>query len=219
VASKKVNDPLGPAAISRRLAAARPARDPRERLRASIEGTISPELHALIEAPVRAASVLLTLLERPGGHTVLLTERAAHLKDHAGQISFPGGRVAVGETPTDAALREAFEEVGLLPASVHVLGALDVFVTGTGFSITPIVGLVAGDTFAATPDPHEVATVFEMPLELVLGSPGLAVAYRERLGARWRGYELHYSGHRIWGATAAILQNFREVILDEKTTR
>jgi 8-oxo-dGTP pyrophosphatase MutT (NUDIX family) len=217
VVSKKVNDLLEPAILRRRLAADRPSRDPRAHLRASIEGPISPELDALIEAPVRHASVLLALLERPSGLTVLLTERAAHLKDHAGQISFPGGRVAAGETPIDAALREAFEEVGLAPNAVSVLGTLDVFVTGTGFSITPVVGFVHGHAFEAVPDPQEVATVFELPLDRVVGVDGIAVAYRERLGSRWRGYEIHYAGHRIWGATAAILKNFREVVLDEKT--
>ena len=98
-------------------------------------------------APARPASVLLALLERPVGLCLLLTERAAHLKDHAGQISLPGGRLAPGETPAAAALREAHEEVGLLPDSVTVLGTLDSLLTGTGFTVTPVVGVVTDAEF------------------------------------------------------------------------
>ncbi|HLF11970.1 MAG TPA: CoA pyrophosphatase [Gammaproteobacteria bacterium] len=203
--------------IRRRLAAARPPRDPRERLLANIDGPVSPLLHEILGQPGRPSSVLLALLERPVGLTVLLTERAAHLKDHAGQVSLPGGRLAKGETPAAAALREAYEEVGLAPANVNVLGSLDALLTGTGFSITPVVGLVIDPKFVATPDPQEVAGVFEMPLELVLDRAAISVSYFERHGSRLRTYELHYERHRIWGATAAILRNFQEVILDESS--
>jgi 8-oxo-dGTP pyrophosphatase MutT (NUDIX family) len=204
--------------IRARLAAQRPARDPRARLRANVDGPVSPALEAVLERPGRAASVLLALLARPAGLSVLLTERAAHLKDHAGQVSLPGGRIAEGETPAAAALREAHEEVGLAPAAVDVLGSLDALLTGTGFAVTPVVGLITDAAFVPTPDAREVARVFELPLAYVLNEGNVTVDYFERHGARLRTYELRHEGFRIWGATAAILHDFREVILDERAT-
>jgi 8-oxo-dGTP pyrophosphatase MutT (NUDIX family) len=146
---------------------------------------------------------------------MLFTERAAHLKDHAGQVSLPGGRIAAGETPAEAALREAHEEVGLEPAHVDVIGSLDGFLTGTGFSVMPVIGVVTDRDFVATPDPREVAGVFEVPLGIILDRSALNVGYFERHGSRLLTYELLYGGRRIWGATAAILRNFQDVILDE----
>jgi 8-oxo-dGTP pyrophosphatase MutT (NUDIX family) len=201
------------AAIRRLVAAPRRAVDPRERAVANVEGgKLSPALSAILDQPTRAASVLLTLLERPGGLTVLFTERAAHLKDHAGQISFPGGRIDERETAVDAALREAHEEIGLEPAGVEVLGALDDLLTGTGFLITPVVGYVASGEFVAAPDPTEVASVFEVPLVFICEPASIVETYRERLGTRFRTYELNHGGYRIWGATAAILVSFRDLI-------
>lgn len=202
------------AAIRRIVAAPRRPVDPLERIVANVEGgRLSPALRAALDRPSRAASVLLTLLERPGGLTVLFTERAAHLKDHAGQISFPGGRIAErGETAVEAALREAREEIGLEPAAVEVLGALDDFLTGTGFLITPVVGYVAGGAFVASPDPSEVASVFEVPLDFICEPASIVATYRDRLGTRFRTYELEHGGFRIWGATAAILVSFRDLI-------
>jgi 8-oxo-dGTP pyrophosphatase MutT (NUDIX family) len=202
--------------IRARLATQRPVRDPRERLRANVDGPVTSALEAVLERPGRAASVLLALLARPAGLVVLLTERAAHLKDHAGQVSLPGGRIAEGETPAAAALREAHEEVGLAPVAVDVLGSLDALLTGTGFAVTPVVGLITDAAFVPTPDPREVARVFELPLAHVLHEGGITVDYFERHGARLRTYELRHEGFRIWGATAAILHDFREVILDER---
>jgi 8-oxo-dGTP pyrophosphatase MutT (NUDIX family) len=201
------------AAIRRLVAAPRRAVDPRERIIANVEGgRLSPALRAVLDQPARAASVLLTLLERPGGLTVLFTERAAHLKDHAGQISFPGGRIDERETAVDGALREAHEEIGLEPAEVEVLGALDDLLTGTGFLITPVVGHVASGEFVAAPDPTEVASVFEVPLDFICEPASIVATYRERLGTRFRTYELRHDGYRIWGATAAILVSFRDLI-------
>jgi 8-oxo-dGTP pyrophosphatase MutT (NUDIX family) len=181
----------------------------------NIDGPVSPALREILERPGRPASVLLALLDRPAGATVLFTERAAHLKDHGGQVSLPGGRLAAGETAADAALREAHEEVGLQPESVAVIGALDGFMTGTGFTVTPVVGVVTDREFVAVPDPREVAGVFEVPLELILDRTAMSVGYFERHGSRLLTYELNYDGRRIWGATAAVLRNFQDVILDD----
>jgi len=206
------------AAIRRALAAPRRAVDPRERFVANVEGggELSPELRALLERPTRPASVLLPLLERPGGLTVLFTERAAHLKDHAGQISFPGGRIAhTGETAVAAALREAREEIGLAPGDVEVFGVLDDLLTGTGFLVKPVVGYVAGGAFVARPDPTEVASVFEVPLDFFCEPATVTAIYRDRLGTRFRTYEIQHGGYRIWGATAAILVNFIDLLSHE----
>ena len=204
--------------IRRRLAAPRDPRDPRARLLGNVDGPISPALREIMERPGRPASVLLALLERPSGPTVLFTERAAHLMDHAGQVSLPGGRITAGESSADAALREAHEEVGLAPAAVEVIGSLDAFLTGTGFTVTPVVGVVRDRDFVATPDPREVADVFEVPLGVILDRGAMGVGYFERHGSRLLTYELLYGGRRIWGATAAVLRNFQDVILDEDET-
>lgn len=204
--------------IRRRLAAPREPRDPRARLLGNIDGPVSPTLREVLDRPGRPASVLLALLERRSGPTVLFTERAAHLKDHAGQVSLPGGRLAAGETAAQAALREAYEEVGLEPATVDVIGSLDGFLTGTGFTITPVVGIVGNAEFTAIPDPREVAGVFEVPLTVILDRTAMNVGYFERHGSRLMTYELVFGGRRIWGATAAVLRNFQDVILDEDGT-
>lgn len=203
--------------IRRRLAAPRSPRDPRARLLGNVDGPLSPALRDILDRPGRPASVLLALLERPTGPTVLFTERAAHLKEHPGQVSLPGGRLVAGESPAEAALREANEEVGLMPSSVDVIGSLDDFLTGTGFAITPVVGVVSNAAFVAIPDPREVAGVFEVPLGVILDRTAMGVGYFERHGSRLLTYELHYGGRRIWGATAAVLRNFQDVILDEDT--
>ena len=170
-------------------------------------------LRAVLYQPARAASVLLTLLERPGGLTVLLTERAAHLQESRRPDQLPGrAHRRGGETAVDAALREAHEEIGLEPAEVEILGALDDLLTGTGFLITPVVGYVASGAFVAAPDPTEVASVFEVPLDFICEPASIALTYRERLGTRFRTYELQHGGYRIWGATAAILVSFRDLI-------
>jgi 8-oxo-dGTP pyrophosphatase MutT (NUDIX family) len=204
------------ALIEQRLRRPRSAADPRERTLANIVGPISAEFLALISGPMQRAAVLLTLVEHADGLNVLFTERAAHLKHHAGQISFPGGRIEDVETPVDAALREAHEEIGLEPRDVTIAGALDTHVTGTGFSVTPVVGFIAAP-FVARPDPAEVTDVFGVPLEHFLAPDTVHETYRERLGCRFRSYEFHCENRVIWGATAAILVTFRELILEDKT--
>src|SRR5690606_645823 len=132
-------------------------RDARSSLLQAVEGPVSPALLELLERPTLRAAVLLALVERPAGWTVLFTERASHLAHHPGQISFPGGRFADDrEDAVGAALREAWEEVRLPPQDVAVAGALEQHVTGTGFTVTPVVGFVPGD-FRPVPDPGEVA--------------------------------------------------------------
>lgn len=203
------------ARILERLAARPPADGARERMLANVIGDVTPELEAVIARPARQAAVLLGIVERPGGLTVLFTERARHLPYHPGQVSLPGGRLAGPlETVVDAALREAHEEIRLAADQVAVAGCLDVHITGTGFSVTPVVGFIAG-AFEAVPDPGEVSAVFEVPLGYLLDDGNAREQILDRFGCRFRSYEILYGGHRIWGATAAILMSFKALVADK----
>jgi 8-oxo-dGTP pyrophosphatase MutT (NUDIX family) len=169
-----------------------------------------------LEAPVRPAAVLLALVAHDDGPTVLLTERTTHLQDHAGQISFPGGRVDVGDRDAvHTALREAEEEVGLSAATVEVLGTLPEYVTATGYSVTPVVGLV-GRPFTPAIDAFEVAEAFEVPLAFLMDPAHHERRRIEFAGALRTFYAMPWSSPRrryfIWGATAAMLRNFYHLL-------
>jgi 8-oxo-dGTP pyrophosphatase MutT (NUDIX family) len=162
------------------------------------------------------ASVLVPLVQRAHGLQVLLTRRTAHLRDHAGQISFPGGRVEPHDADAAAAaLREAHEEVGLAPARVEVIGRLPAYTTITAFRVTPVVALVQPPLDLA-PDPFEVAEAFEVPLEFLM-TPANHCRHRfdfeggarQFLSMPWRstGPDGEPREYFIWGATAAMLRN------------
>lgn len=151
------------------------------------------------------AAVLVPVTDRPSPG-VILTQRTEALRRHAGQIAFPGGRIDPGEDAVAAALREAEEEIALPPAAVTVVGEADRYRTGTGFTVTPVVGVVPPDVPYA-PNEAEVASVFEVPLDFLLDH-----ANHLRASAVWRGrerqfYEILWEDRRIWGATAAMIVN------------
>ncbi len=160
--------------------------------------------------PLIAAAALVPVIDRPGGSTILLTQRTQHLHDHAGQISFPGGRVEPeDESPTATALRETKEEIGLEPRFVEIVGYLDPYKTGTGFLVTPVVGLVSIG-FSLSPDEFEVADIFEVPLDYILD-----VSNHRRESRYFDGIErtfdvIEYENRYIWGATAGMLINLYE---------
>lgn len=174
------------------------------------DAAATPETNVRVEPetrqPLRAAAVLVGIIEHRHGPHILLTRRADHLGTHSGQVAFPGGKIEPGESAAQAAIREAEEEVGLAPAHVDVAGYLDVYETGTGFRIVPVVAFVKPG-FTLTISPDEVAEAFEVPLDFLM-DPG----NHERHSAVWRGrrreyYAMPYNGHYIWGATAGMLKN------------
>ncbi len=161
------------------------------------------------ERTLTPAAVLVPLVERPDGYTVLLTQRTAHLEHHAGQISFPGGRAeAEDANPVETALREAEEEIGLHRRHVvEIAGFLDLYQTVTGFLITPAVGFVT-PPFELRLDAFEVAETFEVPLDFILDP-----RHHQRRSMLYQGrqrqyYVIPYENRFIWGATAALLVNF-----------
>jgi 8-oxo-dGTP pyrophosphatase MutT (NUDIX family) len=155
------------------------------------------------------AAVLLAVIQREEP-TLLFTRRTDTLARHSGQVSFPGGRCEAGDlTPVQTALRETFEETGIAPSFITVAGYLDRYLTGTGFDIQPVVGLLA-EGFALAPDPREVAEVFEVPLAFLCDPANRRRESREIAGRQRRFYAFTYKEHEIWGATAAILVNLAE---------
>jgi len=153
------------------------------------------------------AAVLVPLVEHPEGYTVLLTQRTADLNKHAGQVAFPGGRMDVVDLDEEAcALREAWEETGLDPAKVEILGRLGSWTTGTGFDITPVVGAVSVPLDLKA-DPSEVAAIFEVPLAFFLNPANHRRVAFHHDGVARAFYEMPYGDRYIWGATAGMLMN------------
>ena len=201
------NPALGKQSIAGRLAPATGwAEMPREpQIRVNGDHALNPGQAPA--QPTKRAAVLVPVIQRPEGLSVLFTRRTAHLSSHAGQISCPGGREEPGDPDAVAcALRETEEEIGLARSFVDVAGMLDLYVTVTGYAVTPVVGFVTPG-FELTPDRHEVAEIFEVPFAFLMD------AKNHKRGARsWNNGVRHflaipYEGHYIWGATAGMLLN------------
>ncbi len=170
-------------------------------------------LREQLPQPRRPAGVLIPIMERGAGLSVLLTQRSAALKHHAGQVSFPGGGMEEIDSDVRAtALRETHEEVGIEPQHVVVIGYLGAMSTTTGFAVTPVVGLVS-DEAEIRVDPTEVELAFEVPLEFLLDRANQRSVERRVFGHSLAMIEFHYEGQRIWGATAQMLLTLRERLI------
>jgi len=164
-------------------------------------------LSALSGERIRRAAVLIAVIERGAGARVLLTRRHENLPVHAGQVSFPGGKLEPDDPgPVEAALREAEEEIGLAPGQVEVIGLLDTYQTTTGYRVLPVLAL-ADAGFEPVPDPAEVDEVFEVPLSFLMDPRNHHRHEREFRGRRRRYYAMPYGERYIWGATAGMLRN------------
>lgn len=157
--------------------------------------------------PLMDAAVLLPIVLRETGPTLLFTQRTAHLNAHAGQISFPGGRMeAYDASPVETALRETEEEIGLARAHIDVIGTLPDYHTGTGFRVTPVVAIIQ-PPFDLQADPFEVAEIFEVPLSFLMDGMNHQRRTAEFITGRRTFYVMPYERFFIWGATAGMLRN------------
>jgi len=163
--------------------------------------------------PLLPAAVLVPLVEKQDGFTVLLTRRTHHLKAHAGQISFPGGKVEPGDDDAVAtALRETEEEVGVPRSHIEIAGRLDRYVTRTGYDITPVVGIVK-QPCPVRPDPFEVDEIFEAPLDFLLDPTNRVKDSRQYQGQTRYFYAMPFGDYYIWGATAGMLVNLAKRLM------
>ena len=161
-----------------------------------------PELRELADIE---AAVLVGITDRPEPG-IILTVRREHLRTHAGQVAFPGGRIDPGEDVVAAALREAHEEVLVPPALVEVVGAIEPYRTVTGYVVTPVLGVLPPD-LALEPHEHEVADLFEAPLAFLLDPSNQQLRSALFQGRTRHYYEIVWNDRRIWGATAAMIVN------------
>ncbi|MBI1364983.1 MAG: CoA pyrophosphatase [Alphaproteobacteria bacterium] len=158
------------------------------------------------------AAVLIPIIDRPKEPTVLLTVRSADMPSHAGQISFPGGKIHPDdESPVHAALREAEEEVGIPRDKVDVIGTLGLHLGGVGFSVTPVIGVIA-PAVELRPCPREVAEIFEAPLSFFVDPKNHIVEERELQGVKYNMFAAPYGRYHIWGLTAGILRSLAEIL-------
>ena len=153
----------------------------------------------------RPAAVLIPVTDRPEPGAIL-TQRPLDMRSHPGQVAFPGGKLDAGEDAVEAALREAHEELALDPSLVRVIGATDRYHTGTGFDVTPVLGVIPPD-LPLVPNPGEVESWFEVPLSVLFDRSNYTENSTMWKGAERRYYEMHWEGYRIWGVTAAIIFN------------
>ena len=181
--------------------------------RAPVDGLLNDERYAHASRTADAA-VLIAVTERPDPG-VILTRRPQGMRDHPGQVAFPGGKLDPGEDAVQAALREAHEELAIDPAHVRVIGTTDRYQTGTGFNVTPVLGVVPPD-LDLRPNPSEVEAWFEAPLQLLLEREHWTTHEVFWRGQMRRYLELHYEGFRIWGVTAAIIANLARRIAPEE---
>jgi 8-oxo-dGTP pyrophosphatase MutT (NUDIX family) len=169
-------------------------------------------LRAILPAELVAAGVLIPIVERASDLSVLFTERSPDLKHHAGQISFPGGRMEPGDLDIRwTALRETQEEIGIAPDRIEVIGSLEPLPTITGYVVTPVVGLVTGDLRLKI-DPIEVAGVFEVPLEFLLDERNQRHSTRDFEGVQVPVLEYQFESYRIWGATASMVRSLSNLL-------
>ncbi len=154
---------------------------------------------------VRDAAVLAAITDGPRP-SFLLIHRPSNMRSHPGQVAFPGGKLDPGETPVEAALREAWEEMGIRERDVTVIGTSDVYRTGTGYAITPVLAVVPPD-IEINPSPTEVAAWFEAPVDFVFDTANHSHNSASYLGQERRYIEIMWQQHRIWGVTAAIINN------------
>ena len=208
---------IGVDEITRRLSGTRMPEDPRSVDLSHVDSRLPVEAVREMAENLKAAAVLIPLIDRDGALKVLLTERSAALRHHAGQVSFPGGGMEDIDSDIAATgLREAAEEVGIQPSEVSIVGYLSTMLTVTGFAVTPIVGFVESQ-FNLCIDPAEVEGAFEVPLDYLLDIRNVVHSAREYEGVVYDTKTFHFDGHQIWGATASILLSFREQLLLMKT--
>ena len=160
---------------------------------------------------MRDAAVLVPIIWHDAGPSILLTLRASGLSSHAGQVAFPGGRLEPGESAAAAALREAAEEVGLDPALAQIAGHLPLHFTGTGYRVTPVVAFL-DPPLTLTPEPSEVAAIFELPLATVLDPAAPTLRQVELHGRQREFWVWPHPEHLIWGATAAMLVTLAQLL-------
>lgn len=189
-----------------------PAQEPEFPYAANLTPEQLATIRQFIPERLAQAAVLVPLIEHADGLRVLLTQRASHLKNHAGQISFPGGRIESGDAgPWEAALREAHEEIGLEPQYVSLAGYLRDHLVISGFRVTPVVGFVRPG-FTLRLDTTEVDDVFEVPLEFVLDPGNRVPRDRHFAGFTLQTWDIPYQGRQIWGATASMLLSLTRLL-------